>query len=186
MGFNKYQHHCTQCKRGKPCGKKHVYALELDPAILKETWFRELNPDYVEGKACVYVGRTSRHVPRCRASGHQHCKRGAWKGETYLCYCKGKGERISCTLGSRGAIKKVDKYNTCGLKKNLFRRYNPQENERDNKGMERFLANHLRARGHGVYAGHLDGDGDSDDEEEQDGDSDIPQSFLDAISEATG
>ena len=36
MAFNKYNLHCTQCKRGKPCGKMHVYALELDKAVLEE------------------------------------------------------------------------------------------------------------------------------------------------------
>ena len=180
MGFNKYQYHCTQCKRGKPCGKMHVYALELDKAILGEPWFRKMNPDYEVGKVCVYVGRTERHLPKCRASGHQHCKRGAWEEETYLCYCKGKGKRISCTLGSRAARKRVDKYNTCYLKKNLFRRYNPQENQADSRGMELFLAKHLRSKGYGVYV-----DEDKD-EEETGGQNDlVPKSFLDAILDAT-
>ena len=181
MAFNKYNIHCTQCKKGKPCGKMHVYALELDKAILEEPWFKELNPDYEEGKACVYVGRTERHLPKCRASGHQHCKPGAWEEETYLCYCGGEGKRISCTLGSRSARGGIDKYNTYGLKKNLFRRYNPQESREDNNGMERFLAKNLRSKGYGVTAGHLDGDDDSGDEGGDSGSDDLPDWFVNAM-----
>jgi hypothetical protein len=35
-----------------------VYVVELDPAILHRKKFRDLNPRYVPGKPCVYVGVT--------------------------------------------------------------------------------------------------------------------------------
>jgi hypothetical protein len=182
MAFNKYNLHCTQCKKGKPCGKRHVYALDLDKAVLEEPWFRKMNPDYEDGKDCVYVGMTG-HLPKCRASAHQLCKRGAWSDKKFICYCEGKGKRISCTLGSRAARKRVDKYNTCYLKKNLFRRYNPQENQADSRGMELFLAKHLRSKGYGVYV-----DEDKEEEGSEAGtqkDQGVPKSFLDAILDAT-
>ena len=36
----------------------HVYVIELHPDVLLEPKFRRNNPDYVEGKPCVYVGMT--------------------------------------------------------------------------------------------------------------------------------
>ena len=36
----------------------HVYVIELSNDILHEPRFRKNNPDYVEGKPCVYVGMT--------------------------------------------------------------------------------------------------------------------------------
>ncbi len=36
----------------------HVYVIELSPDVLFEPKFRKRNPDYVEGKPCVYVGMT--------------------------------------------------------------------------------------------------------------------------------
>ena len=36
----------------------HVYVVELSPDVLYEGRFRRANPDYVNGKPCVYVGMT--------------------------------------------------------------------------------------------------------------------------------
>lgn len=36
----------------------HVYVVELSKDVLSEPKFRRCNPDYVEGKPCVYVGMT--------------------------------------------------------------------------------------------------------------------------------
>ena len=36
----------------------HVYVVELSKAVLEEPRFRKANPQYVEGKPCVYVGMT--------------------------------------------------------------------------------------------------------------------------------
>ena len=40
--------------------RKHhsVYVIELHPHVLQESKFRKCNPDYQEGKPCVYVGMT--------------------------------------------------------------------------------------------------------------------------------
>ena len=35
-----------------------VYVIELSKDVLDEPRFRKANPDYVMGKACVYVGMT--------------------------------------------------------------------------------------------------------------------------------
>src|ERR1017187_4419999 len=36
----------------------HVYVVELSPDRLYEPSFKKTNPDYVQGKPCVYVGMT--------------------------------------------------------------------------------------------------------------------------------
>lgn len=36
----------------------HVYVIELSRDVLYEAKFRKNNPNYVEGKPCVYVGMT--------------------------------------------------------------------------------------------------------------------------------
>jgi hypothetical protein len=133
----------------------HIYALSLDVSIADQEWFKQVNPNYRPGSECFYVGRTERHLPKCRASAHQHCKVGKWNGKEYLCYCSGKGERMSCGYGSRGSSK-VDRFNKFLLRKKLFRLKNPQEDRDSNKRAEQDLADSLRKQGYGVWAGHLD------------------------------
>jgi hypothetical protein len=36
----------------------HVYVVELSPRVLDEARFVRANPDYLQGKPCVYVGMT--------------------------------------------------------------------------------------------------------------------------------
>ena len=36
----------------------HVYVIELSPDVLYEPRFRKSNPQYIDGKPCVYVGMT--------------------------------------------------------------------------------------------------------------------------------
>ncbi len=36
----------------------HVYVIELSKRVLEKKRFRDANPDYIEGKPCVYVGMT--------------------------------------------------------------------------------------------------------------------------------
>ena len=158
MGFTSFQKHCIECEDGKPCGKMHVYALSLNESIADQKWFKLVNPNYRVGSECFYVGRTERHLPKCRASAHQHCKSGSWDGKGYLCYCSGEGKSISCTRGSRGSSK-VDRFNTFLLRKKLFRKENPQEDRDSNKRAEQDLADNLRKQGFGVWAGHLDSKG---------------------------
>ena len=43
-------------KRQRP--QYHVYVIELSPDVLLLARFRMCNPNYVDGKPCVYVGMT--------------------------------------------------------------------------------------------------------------------------------
>ena len=36
----------------------HVYVIALSPEVLLEPRFRKNNPNYIDGKPCVYVGMT--------------------------------------------------------------------------------------------------------------------------------
>jgi hypothetical protein len=183
MAFRAYHKHCTECKRGRPCGKPHVYALELTPDVMDVDRFREVNPDYIDGSPCFYVGRTSRHVPKCRASGHQYCKVGKWKGKKYLCYCNGQGERIKCTRGSR-ASSKVDSYNTYYLRASLFKDRNPQADVDANVQAEKDLAIDLRSKGYGVWAGHLDSKDAESYEDSGPPDDELPEWVTQALDDA--
>jgi len=51
--------------------KYYVYVIDLDKKVLeKEKKFRDANPQYVEGKPCVYVGQ-SYLKPRERYEQHK-------------------------------------------------------------------------------------------------------------------
>ena len=64
--FDDFQKHCTECEKGTPCGKYHVYVLTLDPKIaVEKKRFRLANPDTYETGEALYVGKTE-CVPRCR------------------------------------------------------------------------------------------------------------------------
>ena len=47
--------------RGLPLIRRkhyHVYVIELSKDVLFEARFKKANPDYIDGKPCVYVGMT--------------------------------------------------------------------------------------------------------------------------------
>ena len=56
----------------------NIYVIELKPEVKKTKRFMELNPDYIEGKKCFYVGYTSK-TPEKRfedhKNGHKHSSR---------------------------------------------------------------------------------------------------------------
>lgn len=48
----------------------NIYVIELDPTVLEKKKFREANPQYIEGKPCVYVGMTGL-TPQERFKNHK-------------------------------------------------------------------------------------------------------------------
>ena len=50
--------------------KYSIYVIELNPKVLKIKKFRDKNPDYLDGKPCVYVGFTSK-TPKERFAEHK-------------------------------------------------------------------------------------------------------------------
>lgn len=146
--FREFEKHCTKCQRGKPCGKSHLYVMIVDPMIMEKKKFRKANPDYVEGMACFYVGRTE-HVPRCRQSWHQGKERGAWR-----CYCGKAAMENKFEFKPKPAIV-VKRYTEGFLKADLFREWNLVEPD-EAEEREAELAAHLRKQGYGIWVGHHD------------------------------
>jgi hypothetical protein len=99
----------------------HVYVVELAPTVLAEWRFRRRNPQYVDGRPCVYVGMTGLAVAT-RFANH---KRGH------------KGNVFVLKHGTR-------------LLPELFAHLNPMPYEAA-LTMERELAEELRERGYGVW-----------------------------------
>jgi len=56
--------------RRAPRADRHVYVIDLDRFVLTKKGFAKKNPDYVEGKPCVYVGMSA-HEPRVRYEQHK-------------------------------------------------------------------------------------------------------------------
>lgn len=145
--FNK---HCNRCKHGKPCKRRHVYAIELKPTVLQEPKFIEQNPNYAQGKPCVYVGKTSHH-PLCRLDMHMNCGRDTWQDSNWTCYCWRSEGINSCTKHTRTARKFISKHMTCYLRKNMYKKWNPQRGPAANDDAELGLAEELRSQGIGVF-----------------------------------
>jgi hypothetical protein len=98
-----------------------IYVIELDSSILKLRKFNDKNPNYKEGKPCVYVGMTYR-TPEERFEQH----RRGYKSSRY-----------------------VKKYGI-RLKPRLYESHNPMKREEAEK-MEVEKARRLRNRGYAVW-----------------------------------
>jgi predicted GIY-YIG superfamily endonuclease len=101
----------------------HVYVIELDPAVLRERRFRARNPNYVEGRPCVYVGMTGLPVQE-RFANH----RAGYKSNRY-----------AHQYGLR-------------LLPELYECFNPMPYEAARK-MEQELADELQEKGYAVWQG---------------------------------
>ena len=99
----------------------NIYVIELSQDILKVRKFREANPNYKQGKPCVYVGMTAR-TPKERFQQHK---------EGY------KAARFAKKYGLR-------------LKPRQYTRHNPMTFDDADK-MEKEKARRLRKKGWGVW-----------------------------------
>jgi len=99
--------------------KYYVYVIDLDKSILvKEKAFREANPQYIEGKPCVYVGQSSL-TPHERFKKHK--------------------------AGYKAGRKYVKNYGKCVKKKNIPDN-NPHPSRAAAEKKEKELAEHLRKK----------------------------------------
>ena len=145
-----YAKHCRRCKPDRPCKRRHVYAMELDSAIAEEPWFLEMNPDYQEGKPCLYVGKTIHH-PLCRKSMHMNCRGEDWNEQVWTCVCHRKPGVNACGFGNKTSRSRVSRHMTGFLRPRLYKYINPQRGPAPNDEAEYQLAMDLRAKGMGVY-----------------------------------
>ena len=105
-------------------GQRHnVYVVRLDPSVLERKKFRDANPDYVDGKPCVYVGMTGLS-PEERFENHK------------------SGHKANRFVRDFGLY----------LMRQKFNRLNPMTWE-DACRMEERIAAKLRAKGFGVWQG---------------------------------
>ena len=105
-----------------------VYAITLKLEIVKTKRFKERNPQYIEGKACYYVGYTSKD-PKVRSEQHRLKIRGK------------NGNRLWSTIANKyhnGLTKKGHKYGKVKTKE-------------EGMANELKLAEELRAKGFGVW-----------------------------------
>ena len=104
--------------------KYYVYVIDLDKSIVvKEKDFREANPQYVDGKPCVYVGQ-SYLKPNERFNKHKS--------------------------GHKAGRKYVTKYGRWVKKKNIPDK-NPHSNRTSAKKREKEVAEILKKRGWAVW-----------------------------------
>jgi hypothetical protein len=95
--------------------------VELSKEVLKDARFLEENPQYVDGKPCLYVGMTGR-TPDERLQQHLSGKR------------------------SSSRVRKHGRW----LRRKMYERYNPMNHDEAAK-MEVELANQLRNKGYAVW-----------------------------------
>jgi predicted GIY-YIG superfamily endonuclease len=101
----------------------NVYVIELDSRVLRDRRFRARNPNYIEGKPCVYVGMTGLPVAE-RFANHR---------DGY------KSNRYAQRYGVR-------------LLPELYEVFNPMPYEAARQ-MEQDLADELQEKGYAVWQG---------------------------------
>ncbi len=100
-----------------------VYVVELDRGVRQRQKFRNANEKSSPLKACLYVGSTAR-TPEDRFDQHMN----GYKANSYV-----------TTFGLR-------------LRPDLYDKYNPIRTRADAEELEEYLAERLRAAGHGVWS----------------------------------
>ena len=101
----------------------NVYVIELDKEVLTSKKFRVKNPDMNPRKTCYYAGQTI-HDPETRFQQHK---------EGY------KANRFAKKYGIR-------------LEPRIFSKFNPIKNRKDAEFLEKWIADKLREKGHGVWS----------------------------------
>lgn len=101
----------------------NVYVIELDRKVLSSKKFRVKNPNMNTKKTCFYVGQTC-HDPETRFKQH---KTGY------------KSNRLAKKYG----IKLVPQ---------IFSKFNPISKRKEAERIEKWIAEKLREKGHGVWS----------------------------------
>ena len=70
-----------------------IYVIELNKKVLENKKFRKENPNYVDGKPCVYVGYTSR-TPEIRLNQHLNGERNKKGYRLFNRYAHNFGEAL--------------------------------------------------------------------------------------------
>jgi len=87
--------------------KYYVYVINLDKEILKIKKFKDKNPDYVEGKPCVYVGQ-SVHEPKVRLKQHLEGYKANRYAKKFGNFLRKKNIGVKNPYLSRNAVEKAE------------------------------------------------------------------------------
>lgn len=106
----------------------NIYVIELSKDVLEEKKFKKANPNYIEGKPCVYVGYTSK-TPEERWEEHRKGARNK-RGKLYNPFAKKYG---------------------LWLKPRQYKSHNPISTKEQAMAMEKEIARRLSKKGWGVW-----------------------------------
>lgn len=112
----------------------YVYVIGLYPAYSKTSKAKRHNPDYIEGKPCVYVGYTSK-TPEERYKQH------------ITGYVNKKGHKLSSAT-----VEKFG-YRRNGLRPRKYEKFNPMYSKEIAMKKEVEIASQLREKGYCVCQG---------------------------------
>jgi len=116
-----------------------VYVIRLYSSYCEEAKAKRENPNYTQGKPCVYVGSTS-------LSPEERYKTHLNKGISLK-----TGKQIG---GKKKAVKKYKfMYKKNGLRPKQYNKYNPIKNREEAEKIEKKLAEKLRKKGYCVWYG---------------------------------
>jgi hypothetical protein len=101
----------------------YVYVIELNKEVLNNKKFMSRNPDYAEGKPCVYVGQ-SIHPPEVRFNQHLDGH---------------KANRYARDYGVR-------------LRPKIYEKLNPLFSRDEAESKEQWLTERLRKKGYAVWS----------------------------------
>ena len=114
--------------------KYYVYVIGLYPSYAKTGKAKRNNPNYIQGKPCVYVGYTSK-TPEERYEQH------------ITGYINKKGHKLSSST-----VEKFG-YRRNGLRPRKYEKFNPIFSQKIAEEKEVDLANQLRKKGYCVCQG---------------------------------
>ena len=94
----------------------YVYVINLDKKVLSSKRFKERNPDYIEGKPCVYVGQSVLD-PKIRFKQHLEGYKSNRYARKYGTYLRHKNIGVKNPYKSRSLAEKAEKETALRLQK---------------------------------------------------------------------
>ena len=85
----------------------YVYVINLKKEILNIKKFKDKNPDYIEGKPCVYVGQ-SVHKPKVRFKQHLEGYKANWYAKKFGNFLRKKNTGVKNPYLSRTSVEKAE------------------------------------------------------------------------------
>ena len=94
----------------------YVYVVNLDKKVLSSKRFKERNPDYIEGKPCVYVGQ-SVHEPKIRFKQHLEGYKSNSFARKHGTFLRHKNTGVKNPYKTRSLAEKAEKKTALRLQK---------------------------------------------------------------------